>query len=163
MVISESTNISVDWSIEVVDVDVFVTTVIVLWQAVLIKTVIIKGQIISHADAFTSFDWVLDQRSSADLFTYSCIDTLTKFHVKDVTIFYVTIILRFYIFFAISVTTAIITTSITAFYKVKTVASSELLNGKVIVLIVVTVLKECWTDLISFIVVDVESDEFYET
>ena len=70
MAICKSANIPIDWSIEVEDVDVFVATaVIVDWQAVLVQSVIVKSQIFSHSEAITSTDWVLDQRSFADVLT----------------------------------------------------------------------------------------------
>ena len=70
VIISMSVYVAVDWAVEVEDVDVFVATaVIVDWQAVLVQSVIVKSQIFSHSEAITSTDWVLDQRSFADVLT----------------------------------------------------------------------------------------------
>ena len=103
MSISKSAHISIDWSIEVEDVDISVTTaVIVLRQAVLIKAVFVKSQVISHREAIASTDWVLDQRRFADVFTLLCGDALAKFHVENF-VFSITVMVNIRMWFVIVV------------------------------------------------------------
>ena len=248
MSISKSAHISIDWSIEVEDVDISVTTaVIVLRQAVLIKAVFVKSQIISHREAIASTDWILDQRRFADVFTLLCGDALAKFHVENFVLFmtvmvnirmwfvivvvihqiageiavefselseieqvvivsiviYVDLvdthrtalnfvpedrelvlgqltnvlnggcvtvlefdhcdILAFIITTATIVATIVATSAVVPFIKASTVAFIELVKRQVFIEVRVTVCEECRTDLVCFIIVNVESDELYET
>ena len=81
--VGESTDISINRSVEVEDIDVSMAIIAVTvdWLAVLIQTVVIKRQIISQGQAFAPTNWIFEKWSFTNALALDGTSALAKFHV----------------------------------------------------------------------------------